>query len=304
MPLIQRHTYIGKQPGPHLLLTAGVHGDEYEGIAALSLFRWALEDGDFRGTVTVAPTVNEPAWEAGARCGEDGLDLARACPGDPNGAPTQQIAAELTELIQSADYYVDLHTGGTALEVYPLAGYMLVPDEDIRNTQRHMAVAFGLPLVWGTSAALEGRSLSAARDAGVPAIYCEYLGGGRYSHAGTDAYFRGCLRVMAALGMTDEVPPARTPPLKIEDSRPGSGHLQVCHPSPAAGIFIPEADLGGLVKEGQRLGEILSREGVTVPITANQTGRLIVRRTFPKVEPGDSLGVILETTDPFPPYDR
>ena len=44
-----------------------------------------------------------------------------------------------------------------------------------------MARAFNLPLIWGTDASLEGRSLSVARDAAVPAIYAEYLGGGVFS---------------------------------------------------------------------------------------------------------------------------
>lgn len=49
-----------------------------------------------------------------------------------------------------------------------------------------MARAFGLPLIWGTDPTLPGRSLSVARDANVPAIYAEYLGGGRLN-SGVDA---------------------------------------------------------------------------------------------------------------------
>jgi hypothetical protein len=32
------------------------------------------------------------------------------------------------KLIRSADYYIDLHTGGTEFSIYPLAGYMLHPN--------------------------------------------------------------------------------------------------------------------------------------------------------------------------------
>ena len=50
----------------------------------------------------------------------------------------------------------------------PLAGYMLHRDAAVLDAQRRMARAFNLPVIWGTDWRLEGRSLSAARNAGVP----------------------------------------------------------------------------------------------------------------------------------------
>ncbi|MBT7171144.1 MAG: dihydropteroate synthase, partial [Phycisphaerales bacterium] len=44
------------------------------------------------GTVELLPVVNEPAFRRGERTAEDGLDLARVCPGSADGSTTMQIA--------------------------------------------------------------------------------------------------------------------------------------------------------------------------------------------------------------------
>src|SRR5262249_16161501 len=152
------------------------------------------------GRVTLVPVVNEAAYLRGHRMAEDELDLARVCPGKADGSVTERTAFALSELIRSADFYIDLHTGGTTLCVFPLAGYTLHSDARVLDAQRRMAHAFNLPVVWGTPY-LPGRSLSIAHDSGVPAIYTEYLGGGRCEAAGIDAYVRGCINVMTELEM-------------------------------------------------------------------------------------------------------
>src|SRR5262245_21713336 len=116
---------------PHLLVTGGVHGDEFEPMAAIRQLIGELSNRELRGRVTLVPVVNEPAFRLGQRTAEDGLDLARTCPGNADGSVTERVAHALTGLIRSADYYVDLHTGGTRLRVLPLVGYMLHPDRAV-----------------------------------------------------------------------------------------------------------------------------------------------------------------------------
>jgi predicted deacylase len=79
-----------------------------------------LDPARLHGRVTLVPAVNEPAFLRGARTAEDGLDLARTCPGRPDGSVTERIAYELSRLILAADLYIDLHSGGVALEILPL----------------------------------------------------------------------------------------------------------------------------------------------------------------------------------------
>jgi len=299
-------TIHGAASGPHLLVTGGVHGDEFEPMAAIRRLVVELSPQLLRGRVTLVPVVNEPAYLLAARCGPDGLDLARTCPGRADGSITEQIAAALSELIRAADFYIDLHAGGVRMRVSPLAGYMLHADERVLTKQRLMAHAFNLPIVWGTDPALEGRSLSVARDACVPAIYAEYQGGGGCDAAGVAAYVEGCLNVMALLRMIERAQPHSHVEHVVEDHRTGSGHMQVCHLAPIAGFFEPAVQLGQRVRVGDSLGnvtDLLDDDRRT--ISCEQSGLVIVLRSLASVTAGESLAVVLELSerqDLAPPF--
>lgn len=286
----------GRSAGPHLLITGGVHGDEFEPMAAIRRLAGLLAEGDFCGRVTLVPVANEAAFRRGARLAEDSLDMARAFPGRPDGTITEKAAHQITTLIRTADYYIDLHTGGTALRLLPLAGYMLHRDPAVLAIQRRMAHAFNFPVVWGTDWRLEGRSLSAARDAQVPAIYVEYRGGAMCRPEGVNALVEGCLNVMGVLEMCNRPAPSNGVRYVVEDERPGSGHLQTQHPSPMAGFFLPCVRLEDRVNRGDVLGEVCDELGDTVyQITAKQSGIVLALRVLPRVNQGDALAVILET---------
>lgn len=296
---LQSREIVGNQPGPRLLITGGVHGDEFEPMVAIRRLMGVVNSVELRGKLTLVPVVNEGAFLRGHRVAEDGLDLARTCPGKAEGTVTERVAHELSELIRAADYYIDLHTGGTALAVWPMTGYVLHPDAGVLEQQRRMARAFNLPVMWGTDPRLEGRSLSVARDAKVPAIYAEYLGGGRCSQAGVDAYVDGCLNVIAALGMVERATVPSRVQIEVEDSRPNSGHMQRCYPSPADGYFEAVVELGQEVDVGDKLGCVVDVLGTERhEMLAGEAGRVLVLRTMPNVRQGDSLAVILPCSMP------
>ncbi len=293
--LIRSRTVQGVNDGPHLLITGGVHGDEFEPMAALRRLITRLDPPHLRGRMTLVPVANEAAYLRGERTAEDGLDLARTCPGDPQGSITQRTAHALSELIRNADYYIDLHSGGTAMSVLPLVGYMLVSPPDVRGTQRRMAEAFNLPLIWGTDSRLQGRTLSVARDSGIPAIYAEYRGSGRCDPAGVHAYVEGCLNVMAELDMLDRERPASHVERVVDDARENAGHLQIRNPAPVTGFFEPQVNLGDRIRAGQPLGtiaDVLGENVISVP--SDETGLVIVLRTFSRIRQGDPVAVVLE----------
>ena len=168
---IKSYRFDSGNPGPEILITAGVHGDEFEPIlASLELIK-QLPLLLRKGVVTVVPVVNVTAYDQGIRYGEDGLDLARICPGTQEGTASERNAFQVTELIKNADYLVDMHTGGMAHYILPMSGFMLHPSEDVLAIQREMAFACNFPVVWGTDYAPNGRSLSIARDLNIQAIY-------------------------------------------------------------------------------------------------------------------------------------
>ena len=287
-----------KATGPHLLITAGVHGDEYEPMLAVRRLVGEFQERLLGGSVTLVPVANENAFARGQRTADDELDLARVCPGRDDGSITEQTAAALSRLIQSADFYIDLHTGGTLYKILPLAGYTLHSNSDVLESQRAMAKAFGLPIVWGTTSRLDGRSLSVARDELVPAIYVEY-GGGEFCSAGTEALVAGCLHVAAHLGMIDRVAPTRGVEYFVEDDRADSGRLQVQHPAPISGLFEPRVKLGSVVREGDLLGEVIAPLGeARAPVVAESEGILLFVRVSPSVRKGDGLGGVLPISQP------
>jgi len=305
-------TVAGDGPGLRLLVLGGIHGDEY--LPMLAVREWILRfrkderlRSSLRGTVTLVPVANPPAFAAGTRCGPDGRDLARTFPGRPEGGSSERIAYRLAGLIESADALVDLHTGGTELCVEPLAGYLLHPDLSVRNRQEEMARAFDLPLVWATPPDLEGRTLSVARDVGVPAIYVEYLGAhreraeieaGAMSRDSPDhPLVTGCGNVMRHLDILPGGEPDGDDPVVLKDHRPQSGHMQADHPAPVAGFLRPLVELGQRVDEGRPLAAIgeATSEGETV-VLAERSGIVIVQRAVPRVGVGDSVAVVAEST--------
>ncbi len=287
--------------GPLVLVSAGVHGDEYEPmLAALALLE-ELPGKLVKGRVWIVTVVNESAYERASRYGSDGLDLARICPGEVNGSASQVAAAKISELIPQADYFVDMHTGGVMYDIAPLAGYMLHPSEDVLEKQRKMALAFNLPIVWGTEHRPDGRTLSIARDAGVPAIYLEYGGGTGVRTQVTEAYKQGLINMLKSLDMVDG-PVVEHPADErfwVEDGRPDSGFLQGKMPSPADGIFVAEVTLGEQVRAGQRWGKIVNPlTGDSVEVVADVSGLAFLQRVLVKVNKGDALGGILPIEKP------
>ena len=279
--------------GPNGLIIAGVHGDEYEPVIAVMKLIDQLKANLIAGSVTLVPITNKNAYFSGARAGEDSLDLARTCPGDSEGSVTEKVAAEISELIRKADFFIDMHTGGDLFDISPLSGYMLHQDPSVLDQQRAMAAAFNLPIVWGTSAELDGRTLSVARDANVPAIYSEYRGGG-YRSDGVDKLVTGCQNVLKYFGMLPGHASQDKPQFTLEDNKPGSGHLQVMHPAPEEGIFIAQVDLGDSVTKGDKLGYLLRENGEKgADIIAQRSGMVFLKRAVPMAKAGDALAGIL-----------
>lgn len=293
---IQKHVVKGTRgDGPSLLIFGGIHGDEFEPMAAARKLIAGLDAADVSGTVTIVPVANEAAYRNKWRTADDGLDLARTFPGRAEGTVTERTAHALTKLIEAADYFIDMHTGGSHLSIYPLAGYQLHDDEDVRDEQRAMAKAFNLPLVWGTSPRLHGRSLSVARDADIPAIYVEHGGAATCNAQGVHAYHTGCLNVMAQLDMIDRDAPPNAVQFTIEDATENSGHLQMHNPAPRGGYFEPAVRLGDRVSAGQPLGTLSDELGEKIEtIKSPVTGLVITLRTFPRVNEDDSLAVVIE----------
>lgn len=284
----------GTRPGKTLLVCGAVHGDEYEGTVAIQDVYEELDVTALRGTYLGIPVTNGPAFAMATREGPwDHLNLARVFPGSATGSPTLRVAHAFREhLLRQCDLLLDVHSGGNAYAIKHLAGYQLREGEAGRM-QRAAAIAFGADLVWGT-AGLPGRTLSAAGELGIPAIYAEMPGEGRCRPDHLDRARAGIRNVMAFLGMTDGGYPTAPPRYFIEMTQPGSGHLQVDHTTPTSGIFVPSVGVWDWVEQDQRLGVVRHPDGRTLAeIRAARAGRVLFLRTLPRVVSGDAVAFVL-----------
>ena len=295
---MQRKVIEGDVAGPHLLVLGGVHGDEFESMSAIRRLIKRLKPTDLRGRVTFIPVVNESAFWRGQRTGDDELDLARTCPGRPDGSITERTAHAVSAEILAADYLIDLHGGGIIMHFLPTVGYGLHPDPQILDTQRRMATAFNLPIVWGTTPYLDGRTLSVARDANIPSIYAEWMGAGVCDPAGVEAYVEGCLGVMGELDMIDREPPPSRIEHVVEDHRENAGYIQVNYPAPFDGFFESHVELEQPISIGDTIGIVTDHLGDREEAVAStQSGIVICLRVFSRVLEGDSVGAVLELPD-------
>ena len=285
----------GRHPGKTLLATGGVHGDEYEGPVAIQDVFDELNPESLRGTFIGIPILNTPAYTAATREGGwDHQNLARIFPGSPTGTISERIASAFANhIVGQADFYADLHAGGNAYRIRRFAGYQVLNSE-LNELQRAAAIAWGFELVWGT-AALPGRSLSAARECGVPAIYVEMSGEGRCRPDDRMLAQQGLRNLLSFLEMMPGDFPRTPPEHCFETNSEGSGHLQIDHPSPASGLFVPAVGVWDSVEQGQTLGEIRHPNGtVLAEIRSQRAGRVLFLRTLPRVFAGDFLVFVLE----------
>jgi predicted deacylase len=102
-----------KKDGPCVLISAGIHGNEVNGIEIVRQLvanKYNIPDA---GTIICVPVVNVFGFIIKTREFPDGRDLNRFFPGAKVGTLASQFAhAFMTELVPHADYCIDYHTGG------------------------------------------------------------------------------------------------------------------------------------------------------------------------------------------------
>ena len=116
--------------GPTVLLTGGIHGDEYEGQIAISRLSRELDPAAMRGRVIMIPTVNIPAALNDTRLSPiDDRDLNRCFPGNPRGTFSEMLAHFLDGIVLPlADVSVDVHTAGHSFDAALSTNMHYLPD--------------------------------------------------------------------------------------------------------------------------------------------------------------------------------
>ena len=113
--------FRSNNPGPTILFSAGMHGEETNGIEIIRklITRQSLKNLKC-GNVIAIPVINSVSFLYGSRDLPDGRDLNRCFPGKKNGSFGSRIAYDLMKhIIPLIDFGVDFHTGGAKINNSP-----------------------------------------------------------------------------------------------------------------------------------------------------------------------------------------
>ncbi|MDB4384554.1 succinylglutamate desuccinylase/aspartoacylase family protein [Opitutaceae bacterium] len=283
------------EPGPTLVINAATHGDEYEGPTLLRRWIDSWQPENLCGTVMLIPVLNEAAFAAKQRCQPaDNGNLARAFPGDAHGSPTARLAHLFdTQILAHTTHYIDLHSGGHVLELHPWVGYITGDNPERDAVQHRMAACFDA--FWGWAGPfLPGRTLSAAFERNIPAIYAECRGAGEIRDDDLAALDRGLHNVLIELGSVEGTEPTLAAQKFHYSTEAEETHLQAHHPAPHDGTFEPVVALRDEVEAGAKLGTVRSPTDDTItPIYAESSGTVVLLRHDRSVQSGNALCVIV-----------
>lgn len=268
----------GKEDGPVLLLLAGVHGDEVNGIDTV---RRILSDMDERplerGTLVAIPVLNVFGFLSMKRELPDGRDLNRFFPGSASGSLASRLAhALVTEVLPAADVVIDLHSGADQRYNHPQLRYTEGDELSLA-----LAEVFDPPLI--LKAAVRAKSIRAQLH-GTGKGYVLFEGGMARSldePAIREAH-RGVTRIMEHLGLWNGPSDTLRGAVKMNSSK--------WVRAPLAGLFHPIMENGSTVSKGMVLGFVSDPYGEVVKkVRANFDGHIICVNTSPVVNQGDAL---------------
>jgi N-alpha-acetyl-L-2,4-diaminobutyrate deacetylase len=281
--------------GPTVLLTAGNHGDEYEGQVALLDLARRLAPEQVQGRVILLPAMHYPACAAGRRLSPlDGRDFNRCFPGDPFGGFALSLAHYVgSVLLPLCDFQQDLHSGGTGMDIVASACGHILDDVEQQARSLAMADAFGAPVTMLLREVNAGPTLLAQAEAqGVVALSSELGGGGRLNPANLAITRRGVLNVLRHAGVLEGAPEPGAYGPSRRMTVPDLAHYVF---APCDGIWEGQDGLAADVEAGAPAGLLHRIEEPAAPAIAlryGAAGFLWCVRHAGRVKAGDPVAVI------------
>ena len=112
IPVIIERSFVD---GPVVLLSAGIHGDEINGVEVIRQIIIQKINKPKTGTIICIPIVNMFGFVNKSREFPDGRDLNRVFPGSKKGSLASRFAHHIvTEFLPVVNFAVDFHAGGAS----------------------------------------------------------------------------------------------------------------------------------------------------------------------------------------------
>ncbi len=271
------HVWRAEAPGPTLLVTGTVHGDEINGAGVVRRLidtpTLSLESG----TLVLVPVVNVLGFERNSRYMPDRRDLNRAFPGASEGSLTARYAhAVFKEMVLRCDCCIDLHSAASQRTNYPNIRVDLQNEEAAK-----LAEAFGCELIINGKGP-EGSFRQAACAAGVPTIILEAGEVSKIEPSVEETGARGVRNALIHLGMASGEPEA--PPYQVIINK--SKWVRAAN----GGVLRFHAGPGDVVDQGQPLATNTDLLGRPLSVIESpEAGVLLGITTQPAVAPGSPV---------------
>jgi predicted deacylase len=286
-------TIEGVRPGPTLALIAGNHGYEYPPILALQRLLVEIDPAALSGTMILVHVANMPSFLGRTVYFSpvDGKNLNRVYPGRADGTVSERIAyAITTEVIERADYVLDLHCGDGNESLRPYVYQTVTADERINDAIARLALAFGIDHV----VIDRGRPTDPARS-----MYCSNTAITRGKPAMTvESGYLGtsdpqCVeQIVAGIhGVLRELKMTATGPAPLADAV----YLDPAEvlTSPATGILYPHVEPGQRVSKGQLLARITDFFGApAAEVNSPLDGVVLYIVATPPIVKGQPVGCV------------
>jgi hypothetical protein len=278
----------GEHDGPRVFLSAGVHGDELNGVKVLQKVAARYDPGQLHGSLVCLHVLNVPGFLAQQRdIPIYDQDLNRAFPGDDDGDAADRIAAEIYRgFVSECDVGIDFHTSTRERTTL----FHVRADANDARVER-LALAFGTNVVI-SGAGSRGMLRREASADGVPTIVVEMGRAHRFQPALVEHALDGVESVLAEYGLLPGTPVRWRSWYRVVDSDREKAWIR--------------ADRGGLVDmrwgphpfvhEGDLICEITDHfESERHEVRAPFTGLLVGVLENPVAVPGHPLCHLVRT---------
>lgn len=272
----------GKEQGPTLVVTAGVHGCEFVGIQTARSFYEELDPSTFCGQLLILPLINQTGFYRGSKqiVPEDGENLNRVFPGSSQGTLSQQIAYAIqTEIYPEADFLLDLHGGDINEALTPLLFFPTAVEKAVAD--RAKEAAMHLPVPYRVRSTVANGLYSYAAKSGIAALLLEIGCGGQWSQEEVDLCKRCLTNLMGYLNMGGEA---------CSNEQQLEGVDSIYEEAEADGFWYPYIQPNQQVQAGMSLGQLQDIDGQLIrEYLAESAGVVWYHTTALGVRKGDPL---------------
>jgi predicted deacylase len=271
------HVHRSSKEGPTMLLCAGMHGDETNGI---EIIRKIISRDDVQnlqcGTLIAIPVINVISFLYGNRDLPDGKDLNRCFPGSKNGSVGSRVAFDLMQhILPVIDFGIDFHTGGSRINNFPQIRCVFDFPDNLALGER-----FSAPIIINSSYR-DGTFRKEAAKNKKPILVYEGGESMRFDYNAINEGVNGCLRLMHSFNMIDSQTPTNSSVVISKSTWVRANN---------SGLFHMSVQNGAKVHKGQLLGVIFNPFGEKEEkVMSGVNGYIVGINNQPVVNTGDAL---------------